>query len=207
MARNLEISTAYARLILRSEWLTPAAALAGTRVTAIDLEREDFIPWETLALMFNNLERAQPGRAWAPALGALFNISSHGPLGFAALSAPTLGAALAVLGNLYPARNSAMRIEEGEAERRYFLFLDDLTGDAVFGERMAQVVMRIAESLLATILGHPVGHNVEVRFTGPPPPRPGKLYGDLPGTGHLRRPPRVHFPAGHLVCTALPPAR
>lgn len=169
MTRPPELSTAYARLILRSELLPPARALRGTGLTEQSLEREAFLPWQVFATLFDNLERERPGLGWAPVLGALFNINAHGPLGFAALSAPTLGAALEVLASLYPARTNAMRAGVEQVERRYYLWLEDVTADEVFGVRMALVVMRIIESLLEAILGHPVGHNVEVHIKGAAP--------------------------------------
>ena len=160
----MELSAAYARLTLQSGLLSKEKLLAGTGLDAEALSGLDYIDWRPLAAMFQNLNRHLDSPAWAARIGAQFNITAHGPLGFAALSAPTLGHALDVMATLYPARTSAIGVEVERRQGRYTLQLLDLTGDAAFHRRMSELILKVLESLLSAILGHPTGPNVFIRF-------------------------------------------
>lgn len=170
MARALELSATYARLVLQSERVPPDALLAGTGFDATALATVDYVPWETLARLFRNYAGCQPSPAWAVQLGAQFNIASHGPLGFAALSAPTLGTALEVMASHHPVRTNTMRAATRRQGERFFLTLEDRTGDPEFAAWLEEIVFKVLESLLTAILGHPVGPNVIIAFARPAPP-------------------------------------
>ncbi|NND67811.1 MAG: helix-turn-helix domain-containing protein, partial [Halioglobus sp.] len=97
--------------------------------------------------------------------GTQLNVAAHGPLGFAALSAPTLGDAMDVMGDLATCRNTATTMSMRASETHYALLLADATGDEEFHNWLAEVVLKIVEILLATIIGHPVGKIVLVSFS------------------------------------------
>ena len=176
MSRDLELSTAYARLILQSGLTGSDELLAGTRLTPDSLSEHEYMDWRVLAGMFHNLDSALDSPAWAARLGAQFNITSHGPLGFAALSAPTLGEALEVMATLYPVRTSAIGVEVEQSGGQYNVSLVDLTGDAAFHRWISELILKVLESLLSAILGHPVGTNVRIGLACPKPEYAAKLF-------------------------------
>jgi AraC-like DNA-binding protein len=165
MSRQIELSAAYGRLILQSEVASPDELLAGCGISASELAVSEFVDAYKLAAIFSNFDLYVADPAWTGRLGAQFNIAAHGALGFAALSAPTLGEALDVMGTLYPSRNTAMRAELFATDSQYGLRMFDLTGVVEFGKWMAEVVLKVIEVLLSTVLGHPVGDNVQIRFS------------------------------------------
>ncbi len=170
MTRPMELANSYVRITLQSGLLPAEELLAGSGLSEQDLATREFLPWQLLATMFQRIEAVRQLEPWGPALGAQYNITAHGPLGFAALSAPTLGGALEVMGSLYPVRNSTFRAGLEHRDGRFFLWFEDLTGDEFFAARIAQIVSKVVEELLRTILGHPVGRNVHIAFAGKPPP-------------------------------------
>jgi len=188
MARALELSATYARLVLQSEQVPPGALLAGTGFDAAALATLDYVPWEALARLFRNYAVHQPSPAWAVELGAQFNIASHGPLGFAALSAPTLGAALEVMASLHPVRTNTLRVDTHREAERFFLTLEDRTGDPEFATWLEEIVFKVLESLLAAILGHPVGPNVIIAFAQPTPLHSEALVAGYTATVHFGAP-------------------
>src|SRR5690606_29938115 len=123
----------------------------------VDME---FIEAAKLATLFRNYHRCVDDRAWTARLGSQFNIAAHGPLGFAALSAPTLGDALDVMGSLHESRNTAMRAETFATDTHYVMRVEDATGEPDFSYWLIEVVLKVVEELLSAILGHPVGKNV-----------------------------------------------
>ena len=75
MARELELSAAYARLVVQSGAALPMELLKGSGIEEADLTDRDFVPWHALAAIFRNYAELQPGPAWTAAVGAQFNLS------------------------------------------------------------------------------------------------------------------------------------
>jgi len=138
--------------------------LSGVGRTESELSDLEFIDAATLATLFRNFDRCAQDRGWPARLGARFNMAAHGPLGFAALSAPSLGAALESISSLMASRNTAVSARYHATPTHFEVCVEDLTGEADFATWLVEVVLKVLEALIATILGHPVGHNVVIRF-------------------------------------------
>jgi AraC-like DNA-binding protein len=188
MSRKLELSAAYARLALQSGVATPTELLQGVSITAEMLADMEFVDAADLAQVFRNYHHHVNDRAWTARIGSQFNIAAHGPLGFAALSAPTLGDSLDVIGTLYPSRNTAMTAKTFATDSHYLLEIEDLTGEPDFASWLAEVVLKVAEALTATVLGHPVGNNVVISFTHAEPPGAAQLIAAYDATVEFNAP-------------------
>lgn len=164
MARPAEVSRAYLRIVLQAGVAPAEELLRGTTLTEAALTELEFVPAADLATVFRNYRAFVPSRAWTAELGAMFNIASHGPMGFAALSAPTLGEALDVIATHHPSRITSIESARLTTEDRVIMQIRNLSPDEEFGRWLIEVIMKISESLLAAILGHPVGKNVEITF-------------------------------------------
>jgi AraC-like DNA-binding protein len=165
MSRKSELSAVYARLTLQSGVAPASELLRGMGVTEEALGEMEFIDASELAVLFRNYDRCINDCSWTARLGSQFNIAAHGPLGFAALSAPTLGEALDVMGSLYPSRTTATTVETYTTEIQYVLQINDVTGEPDFARWLAEVVLKIMEELLSSIIGHPVDRNVVISFS------------------------------------------
>ncbi len=164
MSRGLEVSAAYARLTLQAELLPVDRLLRGTGLSEDDLASEEFFPWQSLAQMYRNVADEVEDNAWGPRLGAQLNVAAHGPLGFAALSAPTLGEALEVMGTLYPVRLNTIHIQTELNRNRFYVYLEDLTNDGEYFRWISEVILKVLETMINSILGHPVSKNSIVAF-------------------------------------------
>ena len=182
MSRIPEVSAAYARLILQSGLVSPAELLSGTGLTERGVAEMEFIPAAQLMVLFRNYADCIDDVTWTARLGTQLNVAAHGPLGFAALSAPTLGAAMDVLGELAACRNSSTTMALRASDTHYALVVEDATGDPLFFRWISEVVVKIAEISLATILGHPVGKNVLISFSHPPGEGSDALIASYDGT-------------------------
>jgi AraC-like DNA-binding protein len=182
MSRTIELSAAYARLTLQSGIAPVAELLGGSDLSEDALAEREFIAASDLAQLFRNYDRCAPDRGWTARLGAQFNIATHGPLGFAALSAPTLGAALDVMGTLYESRNTAISAQTFADDTHYVMRVADVTAEPGFREWLVEVVIKIVEELLSAILGHPVGKNVLISFSHPAPRGCEQLIAGFNGT-------------------------
>ncbi|MCB1843101.1 MAG: AraC family transcriptional regulator ligand-binding domain-containing protein [Halioglobus sp.] len=164
MSRPLVIAGAYAQLYLRAIARPMEELLAGTGLTADDLGRQNYLPFQPMARMMRNADAggAEPG--WAARIGDRLNLNTHGPLGFAALSAPNLGAALTAMATLHPVRINTLDAEVRTEGTRTLLVLQDLTDDPLYARYTLEPVLRIAETLIETIVGHSLGAQVEIAF-------------------------------------------
>lgn len=170
MQRPAEVSRAYLRIVLRSGVAPADELLAGTALTEEALKTQDFVPAQALAIALRNYRRYTTSSAWTAELGAMFNIASHGPMGFAALSAPTLGDALDVIATLYPSRITAIETRRVTSATHEIMQMHNTTADDEFGQWLAEIIMKISEAVLEAILGHRVGKNVKISFAHPAPP-------------------------------------
>ncbi|MEE4191038.1 MAG: AraC family transcriptional regulator ligand-binding domain-containing protein [Halieaceae bacterium] len=162
-------SAAYALLYLRSSRQPPARVLEGTGLTEATLMQREYVEFEPMARLLRNIEAAGAEPGWAVRVGAQLNIGTHGPLGFAALSAPTLGAALKVMAEYHPVRITTLAAELRTQGRQVLFSMRDLSGDAHYHRVTSESILRVLEALVETIVGHPVGDYVTIRFPWPAP--------------------------------------
>jgi hypothetical protein len=121
-ALALPMPAAYFRLLLRRYGGSPTAAAALVADTDVDPEHLAASGEITLGqqlTQFRNLAaREAPG--WGLDAGSGFEASTHGPLGFACASAPTLGAALDVLARFAHVRSPFYRVVPAEGSAKSF---------------------------------------------------------------------------------------
>jgi AraC-like DNA-binding protein len=182
MARTIELSAVYARLILQSGIASADELLLGCDLSEGALSEREFISAHELAKIFRNFDRYAPDRGWTARLGAQFNMATHGALGFAALSAPTLGEAMDVMGTLQESRNTALSAQAFATDTHYVMRVTDVTTEPDFRDWLVEVVLKIVEELLSTILGHRVGKNVLIHFSHPQPLEPTPLLAAFDST-------------------------
>ena len=104
MNSGLFTSAAYAELFIRGSTVPAGELLDGTGLTLEELVRQDYIGAEQMSTLMANIEATGVAPGWAARAGTQLSINTHGTLGFAALSAPTLGEALQVMAEFYPVR-------------------------------------------------------------------------------------------------------
>lgn len=93
----LPVPATYTRVLLQRLAGAEERLLSGTGLTAATHSFPSEITVVQQLQVFRNAMSIAHRADWALEFGRLLNISSHGPLGFAALSAPTLGEGLRVL--------------------------------------------------------------------------------------------------------------
>lgn len=175
MLAQRDVSAVYGRLLLGSGLLSEEAVLAGSDLSADYLASVDYISWRELARLIRNIDASQSSPAWAARLGAKFGMSPHGSLGFAALSAPTLGAAFEAVAELMAVRASAIGVELERRDERYILSLFDRGEIPEVFDIAAEMVLRNLETMATTILGRSTADEAVVYLARSPAERPEDL--------------------------------
>jgi AraC-like DNA-binding protein len=122
---RLPMSAAYFELALREFGGTPdadAALRAGTGVTS--RERGGEITLGQQLQQVRNLNRLEPP-GWGLRLGRRFEVAMHGPVGFAAVSAPTLADSIAVIARFGHVRAPYFRLQAHHASDRVALRVEE----------------------------------------------------------------------------------
>lgn len=167
METSLYNSSAYALLFLRSVDVPIQHALAGTGLSEEALRQQDQISSVQMARILHNLQDAGLAPGWAARTGTSLGVSAHGPLGFAALSAPTLGDALRVMAELQAVRITSVRADLQQVDNYCRFALSDLSGDRQFGLWLCEAILKVIETLVETIVGHSLGNNGIISFACP----------------------------------------
>jgi AraC-like DNA-binding protein len=166
---SLPMPMAYFWLLLREFGGTPeaeAALLEGTGVTQEGAAAEGTLG-QTLALVRNLAARLPAG--WALTAGSSFHASTHGPLGFASVSAPTLGAALDVIERFGQVRAPYFRTHAEPSERAFRLAIEERVP---LGEMeripLLEAVLLGVQALIESVRGRPV-REAHFEFAYPAP--------------------------------------
>ncbi len=159
-AETLPMPAAYFLLILREFGGTPASEAALLAETGIDRAALAAPGFEVtlgqqLRMLGNLGERLAPG--WALDAGSGFHASTHGPLGFAVVSAPTLGASLDTVERFGWVRAPYYRIAAEREGGLYRIAVEERV-PLEDGERvpLLEMLMLSLQALVESVLGRPM---------------------------------------------------
>ncbi len=172
----------YARLLLQ-RWPGKATAiLRGTGLRAADLPRLSGITTERQLQVLRNVMEMAGRPDWALDFGRQLGVSAHGPLGFAALSAPTLGEGLEVLARFARIRAPYLGFASVETDRHLRLTFDTrLYPLGALELPIVEILLQVGTSYVDAVCGRDA---VETTLhVGLPRPRHAKMYAT-----HLRSP-------------------
>jgi AraC-like DNA-binding protein len=170
---------AYFLLILREHGTTArlrAALLEGTGVREGSLGEAgaEVTLGQVLRLLRNAAAVLEPG--WALEMGSQLHASTHGPVGFATVSAPTLAKGLEVLARFGHVRAPFFRIRASSRGREHRLvFVERVELGDEERAPLLEMVQLSGQALVESVLGRPVK---EALFEFPyPAPSYASLYG------------------------------
>lgn len=162
------ISSTYLRLLVRSE-----NQLVLSQIEQMGIDTEVFFLQEYAAGKdVNRLFQfvAQQGvKSWLLSFSDQLNIASHGPLGFAVLSAPNIHRALEVLVKYDKTRTNAFACTMSHRHNRTKFIFDDRTQHELTGRWLLEIGMHAVLSMLETIMAHRLGDNARISFAMPEP--------------------------------------
>lgn len=167
------VATNYVKLLLNSPDLV--GALEHTFGDSYrDLLEMEYIRGSQLQPVFELLA-AQGLDSWALRFGSRLGTIAHGPLSFAALSAPDLLTALNVLADYSVVRSNAYSSRLIERDGQLTFLMIDQTNNELVGRWLIEVSMQIILRLVETVMTHSAGHHVSIKFAHPAPSYASRL--------------------------------
>ncbi|RBP49733.1 AraC family transcriptional regulator [Arenicella xantha] len=135
---------------------------------ASSLLSSEYVTLDDIKLVFE-MCAAHGLDSWVLRYGDHISVGSHGPLGFAVLSAPNLNVALRVLTDFAITRTSTYRSELRRHDNRLDFISIDQTEDPLVGRWLIETCFSVAQRLIETIMAHPLGNNAVISFAYPKP--------------------------------------
>jgi len=144
-------------------------APADSIMSNIDLDVEQLETLKSLDVSIacqavRNLNRLSNTPIWPAILGAHLGVNSHGPVGYATLSAPTVGKALSTFVEWEQVRSTSYTGSITEEEEHFVIVIEDTTGDKEYKEFFFETFMRAFEVLIAQLIGHSNHNATELHF-------------------------------------------
>jgi len=164
MSLEKETNKAYVLILLNQHFTTAEKILENTGLSLQDLDNLEVIEFKTVQTIVHNLALYSLDPIWPTTLGSQLGITSHGAVGFAALSAETLGQALTTFIEWEQIRSATYTSEVCEdALFRHFV-IHDITGDQAYHYAFFQAFTRALEMLISTIIQAPNLGMTEIHF-------------------------------------------
>ncbi|NNC99903.1 MAG: helix-turn-helix domain-containing protein [Gammaproteobacteria bacterium] len=166
MAGDYYIASAYLRLLIQADLGMLELVSKELGAALHDAAQSDYVPGYLINGVYEVLAKRGLD-SWVTRYGSQLGVGSHGPLGFAALSAPDLGTALNTLVEFMPIRTSAFETHFCERDNRLELELADRTHHPVAGRWIIESGFWVVKNLIEAITLHPLGDNAELAFAYP----------------------------------------
>ena len=168
MTNDLYLATTYLRLLRTNpELMALMETVFGSELE--QLMQADYVYNNDIQTVFNAASDAGID-SWLLHFGSNISVASHGPLGFAVLTAPDLHTAMNTLIDFTAIRTSIYQGEFKHSGNRIQLIYHEQTGQALAGRWLVESGLYVAQSLIETIMSHPLGDNAVINFAYPKPP-------------------------------------
>jgi AraC-like DNA-binding protein len=136
----------------------------GTSITPDNLDSTETIDVASAIQLVHNLLAHSRSRIAATILGEQLGVASHGPVGYAAISAPTVGSALSTFAEWFQIRFETYTPRIEERSDAFEIQIHDNTGDDAFKAFFFESFMRAFEILIALIIGKALKEETELHF-------------------------------------------
>lgn len=166
----LPTPSTYTRLLLqgtpKEQW---PELLQGTGLQSDSLPSFETIRADQQIQVFRNAKLIASNPDWALALGQQLNVNSHGSLGFAVLSAPTLGECLETLASFARIRAPYMLFKFEYLQDRCRFTIEPALELGDLKIEVDEIVLQVVDSMIKVVLGN-TSPDVEIMLDYPVPP-------------------------------------
>lgn len=164
LVSNTQIHKSYVLIAMLLDMVPARQLFAGTRINLEKLSDTDTVPIEDcIALVHNLIEHSNDANV-AVEYGRHLGMVSHGPVGYATLSAPTIGKALETFVHWFRIRCDIYQYEIRYGVDAVDIVMSDTTGDHEFAQFFFATYMRTNEMLIRQMSGYSDGASIDLYF-------------------------------------------
>ena len=178
MTNRHRISTAYLRLILAAEpdlWLPLSKRFDELSSSALE---QDYMDGEIADRLFPVLE-SMGVESIALRFSKQMQLSSHGPVGFAALCAPDLRTALQTISEYSATRSTIVTTSLREDRATIKITNRVQSANPLVRRWLSEISTSVVRSIIETIMAHDIGAQTSIHFDHPKPEYYGLLNKNL----------------------------
>ena len=150
-----QTNKAYVLIAISLEFAPLSKVLEGTQLTETSLDELDTIDISDAIQVVKNINRYSYTPNWPVILGNHLGIATHGPVGYAAVSAPTIGKALSTFVEWFHIRSECYTSTISEGDESFEIRIGDTSGDEAYKSFFFESFMRAFEVLIGLLLGQP----------------------------------------------------
>jgi len=187
MSQSSQTNKAYLLIALNLNFAPVEKVLEGTNLDMECLDWLESINVEDAVTIIHNLNRYSYTPIWSAIFGAHLGMTSHGPVGHATLSAPTVGIALHTFVEWYRIRSETYTGLVVERNAHFEILVSDTTGDPVFQEYFFEAFSRALEVLITVIIGKKAESSCHIYFKNGAENRRVLLEGEYDATLHFNQ--------------------
>lgn len=159
-----QINKAYLLIVVSLDLAPIEALFQGTDFTLEALQKTDSVNVHKMIPVVHNLMRYSNMDNVTAIYGQHLGVTAHGPVGYATLSAPTLGRALETFLEWFQVRCQTYSGKVIERDEYFELQVFDTTGDELFEAVFFEAFMRAFEVMIGLVLGHPPKNETTLHF-------------------------------------------
>ena len=163
MTKDYHVASTYLRLMLHTDQELLAKIPLEFSDRLQSALQTDYVTGSLVNQLFELFEQLGMS-SWAVAHAQQLGIANHGPVGFAALSAPDLATAMQVLSEFSVIRTSGI-INQVSMDSQHLKYTAvDHTNHPLSGRWLVESGMLAAQNIIESITAHPLGNNAKVGF-------------------------------------------
>lgn len=155
---------AYLLIALQLDFAKTDVLLRGTQLSPEFLNTHDMISIADAITVVKNLNQHSHTPIWPALLGNHLGVASHGPVGYAAISAPSIGKVLSTFLKWYQVRAQIYSWKIDESDDYIDIEVIDTTQDEEFANFFFEAFMRAFEVTIALLIGHPATSELTLYF-------------------------------------------
>ncbi|TQV70930.1 AraC family transcriptional regulator [Aliikangiella marina] len=164
MAHTPLINKAYLVIAQNLELAPSELLFKNTAIDLTDIDGSSFVEVGEAIQLVRNLINYGDEPNFATIFGTHLGAASHGPVGYAALSAPSVGKALSTFLEWFPIRADVYTSRVNETTDSFELIIQDNTGDDDFKGFFFEAFARALEILMTFILGQAPTNKTSIYF-------------------------------------------
>lgn len=158
------MNKSYALIFVSLDLAPVAALLEGTGIDEEALQELEFLEVSKAVKLVENLNCISDNPVIAALYGQHLGVATHGPVGYASISAPTFGKALETFFEWFKIRCQTYLPRISEQDKYMVLTVVDSTGNALFERFFFGAFMRAFEVMIRLLLGQPPGKRIQLHF-------------------------------------------